>query len=326
MEAHALYELLEKYRRGNCTAEELAQLDQWYATLGAERPEGLFEAGSEKALQLTRRKLRELQAAAAPRTPVVPFWKKAMRWAAVVGGVIVLAGGIRFFLQPASRQAILAKEHRIPAGHSRHITLADGSMVVLHADSRLEYPAAFSGGTREVTLVGEAYFDIRRDTARPFIIHSGSLRTTVLGTAFNIRAYEHSPEVTVSVTRGKVKVETEQERKLLAVLTPDQQVVYNNMVATAVRQPVVADSAIQWVRKDMVFENQPFSQVAQTLSSRYHINIRFKDPELEKCLIRASFKGTEPLDVVLSVVCTIRNASYTLDDDNNILITGKGCQ
>lgn len=325
MEAHALYELLEKYRQGNCSPEELEQLERWYASLGKDRPDSLLEEGSEAAQALTGRKLQELHAALGRERRVVPFRKRILRWAAVVSGLILLAGGARYYFKPASRQSELVKEHRIPAAYSRHITLPDGSLVILHAGSRLEYPLAFNGNIRDVTLVGEAYFDIRPDTAKPFVIHSGSLRTTVLGTAFNIKAYEGSPEITVSVTRGKVKVETEQEGKLLAVLTPDQQVVYNNTGAIAVRQPVAADSAIQWVRKDMVFENLSFAAVAQAISNRYHVSIRFEDEGLATCPIRASFNGTEPLETVLSVVCGIRNASYTIEDENNIQITGKGC-
>ncbi|WP_198674095.1 FecR family protein [Chitinophaga alhagiae] len=318
---------MEKYRQGNCSPEELEQLERWYASLGAGRPDKLLEEGSEAALLLTRQKLQELHAAAGrEQAKVVPFHRRALRWAAVVGGLLLLAGGARYFFKPVSRQGELVKEHRLPAAHSRHITLPDGSLVILHADSRLDYPETFSGAIRDVTLSGEAYFDIRQDTARPFVIHSGNLRTTVLGTAFNIRAYEGSPEITVSVTRGKVKVETEHEGKLLAVLTPDQQVVYNNLVATAVRQPVVSDSVTLWVRRDMLFENMSFATVAQAISNRYRVNIRFDDPAMEACPIRASFKGTEPLETVLSVVCAIRNASYTIEDENNILITGRGCQ
>ena len=324
MEAHALYELLEKYRQGNCSPEELERLETWYASLGKDRPDSLLEEGSETAKLLAARKLEELRAALGRERRVVPFRKKLLRWAAVVSGLIVLAGGIGYYFKSGSRQSLLAKEYRIPAKHSRHITLPDGSLVILHAGSRLDYPPSF-GGIREVTLAGEAYFDIRPDTAKPFVIHSGSLRTTVLGTAFNIRAYEGSPEVTVSVTRGKVKVETEQEGRLLAVLTPDQQVVYNNLEATAVSEPVTADSAIRWVRKDMVFENLPFSAVAKAIGNRYHVDISFENEGLAACPIRASFNGTEPLETVLSVVCGIRNASYTIENENNILIKGEGC-
>lgn len=324
MEAHALYELLEKYRQGSCSPEELERLEAWYASLGKDRPDSLLEEGSDTAKLLAANKLQELRAALGRERRVVPLRRKLLRWAAVLSGLIVLAGGIRYYLKSESRQSLLAKEHGIPAAHSRHITLPDGSLVILHAGSRLEYPPSF-GGIREVTLAGEAYFDIRPDTAKPFVIHSGSLRTTVLGTAFNIRAYEGSPEVTVSVTRGKVKVETEQEGRLLAVLTPDQQVVYNDLEATAVSQPVTADSAIRWVRKDMVFENLPFAAVAKAISNRYHVSISFENEGLAACPIRASFNGTEPLETVLSVVCGIRNASYTIEDENSILITGEGC-
>ncbi|MBO9152169.1 FecR family protein [Chitinophaga sp. GCM10012297] len=326
MEAHALYELLEKYRQGACSPEELERLERWYASLGKDRPDHLLEEGSETARLLTEQKLQELHTAVGREQRVVPFRKRALRWAAVLAGLIALAGGAAYYFKPTSRQSQLAKEYRIPAAHVRHITLPDSSLVILRAGSRLEYPEVFNGGTREVTLVGEAYFDIRRDTSKTFVIHSGRLRTTVLGTAFNIKAYEGASEITVSVTRGKVKVETEHEGKLLAVLMPDQQVVYNNLEAAAIRQPVIADSAIQWVRKDMVFENLPFATVTQAIAARYHINIRFENEELASCPIRASFNGTESLETILSVVCDIRNASYIIEDENNILITGEGCQ
>lgn len=327
MDAHFLQKLLEKHRQGNCTAEELDALEQWYASLGAGRPERLMEVGSEAANLLTQQKLMELKILVSDERPkVVPFRTKALRWAAVVAGLILMAGGMYYWLKPGSRNEMLAKEHGKPASHVRHITLPDGSLVILHANSRLEYPAFFDKNVREVTLTGEAYFDIRRDTTKPFLIHSGNVRTTVLGTAFNIAAYEHANEVRVSVTRGKVKVETEDSGKLLAVLTPDQQVVYSNVKAVAVKQPVVADTVVLWVGKDMIFENQTFAGVVEMLNSRYHVNIRFENRELEQCLVRASFSGTESLEKVLSVICTIRNASFEMEDENNILISGNGCQ
>src|SRR5207248_3097180 len=110
---------------------------------------------------------------------------------------------------PASSLVLArAESYAIPVAWTRHIVLPDSSTVVLHAGSRLLFPEAFSVNTREVTLVGEAYFDIVHREAQPFIIHTGQLKTTVLGTAFNIRAYDSSQEVMVSVTKGRVRVES----------------------------------------------------------------------------------------------------------------------
>ncbi len=329
MDVHVLYELLEKYQAGKCTDEELERLDKWFASLGGERPDHLWKEGGEAASRLTQEKLQELKRRLnITPAPVISIsrWKKARRWVAMIAGAALLSGSLYYLLQPESRQQQLVKSHRRPVHHNRHITLPDGSTVVLHADSRLEYPAAFNKSTREVTLVGEAYFDIKRDTVKPFIIHSGRLRTTVLGTAFNIKAYKDAPEITVSVTRGKVKVETEDDRKLLAVLTPDQQVVYSMKDAAAQQQRVVAIVQTNWTQQDMVFENESFGEIIGVLEARYGTKIVFDNPALTECLIRASFSGKETLDEVLSVLCTVRNATYHTDKDHRIIIQGEGCK
>jgi ferric-dicitrate binding protein FerR (iron transport regulator) len=89
--------------------------------------------------------------------------------------------------------------------HRQLINLPDGSKVVLNANSKLEYPPGFSNNTREVYLDGEAYFDIAHDPGKPFIVHTGSISTRVLGTAFNINAYRSQQFVEVTVTRVKWK-------------------------------------------------------------------------------------------------------------------------
>jgi ferric-dicitrate binding protein FerR (iron transport regulator) len=254
-----------------------------------------------------------------------PAWKKAGRWAAVLAGVALLSGVLFFSLQrrlsphkqPAGRQTLAGLDH------SRYVTLPDGSKVVLHAGSHLEYPAAFSGTVREVTLSGEAYFDIQQDRSRGFVINTGSVRTTVLGTAFNIKAYPGSHQIVVSVTKGKVKVED--GPKMLAVLTPDQQIVYNIKEATMAQRQVNALDQISWTREDMVFESVPFETIAASISKRYHVNITFSNEALKQCLVRASFSGTESLEEVLTVLCTVRNATFTIEDDQHITIDGKGC-
>ena len=174
-----------------------------------------------------------------------------------------------------------------------------------------------------MTLSGEAYFDIHQDTKSSFVINTGSVKTTVLGTAFNIKAYPGSNEVIVSVTKGKVKVED--GPKMLAVLTPDQQIVYNTVASTLAQRQVNALDEISWTRSDMVFESMPFETIAGIISKRYHVNIQFNNEALKQCLVRASFSGTESLEEVLSVLCTVRNATYTIEDGQHVVIDGKGC-
>ncbi|GAA0564783.1 FecR domain-containing protein [Chitinophaga japonensis] len=332
MDPQYLLLLLEKYSTGACTPAELELLDAWYTALGKERPDQLLDPDSEAAMLLTQQKLQELRArltavpAGAPLRPVRnPLWRRMGRWAAVVAGIALVSGMTWYSWQQRRQQVALQATPQTvdKLAYSRHITLPDSSTVVLHAGSRLEYPAAFSGAERVVTLSGEAYFDIREDPAHRFVINTGRVKTTVLGTAFNIKAYPGSNEITVSVTKGKVKVEDGQQ--VLAVLTPDQQMVYNTLAATLAQKPVNALEQVNWAREDMVFESVPFEQITTAISKRYEVDIRFDNPALAQCPVRASFSGTESLEEVLTVLCTVRNATYTLLPDGDVMIHGKGC-
>lgn len=325
MDDQNLYNLLRKYSQGNCTAEELAALEAWYTALGRQLPDQVIDPESEAAQLLTRQKLLELRSRL--EQPVMlqvvrtPLWKKVFRYAAIWIGIAVALGTGYYLLRTGTHH--IDGYATAQSGFNRFITLPDGSTVILHAGSKLEFPDAFTGSSREVRLSGEAYFDIRRDSVKPFIINTGKLKTTVLGTAFNIKAYPGIPEITVSVTRGKVKVED--ARKVLAVLTPDQQIVYNTEEETASQQTVNANTKISWTTADMTFENATFETIAASLSRRYQVNIEFSNEALKQCQIRVSFTGTESLKEVLDVICQVRNATYTIENGHDVLIKGKGC-
>ena len=332
MDEQKLYLLLRKHSQGTCTAEELAALEDWYRAMGQQLPEQAITPGSEAAQQLTQQKLSELRArianagnATSLKAVKTGSWRKVLRYAALWAGVLLLGAAGYYLLNPrntGSHKSDTAYVSELK-NFNRFITLPDGSIVILHAGSKLEYPTAFTGKTREVFLSGEAYFDIKHDSLKAFIINTGKVKTTVLGTAFNIKAYPDLPEITVSVTRGKVKVED--DKAVLGVLTPDQQIVYNTKNATALQQKVNAAVKSNWTMSNMIFENVTFETIAVNLGKRYDVNIQFSNESLKQCPVTASFTGTEPLKEVLDVICQVRNATYTIENGHNVLIRGKGC-
>lgn len=206
-----------------------------------------------------------------------------------------------------------------PTSYTRNVILPDGSTVVLKAGSTLEYPPIFSGTTREVSLQGEAYFDIAPDKAKPFIIHTDEVKTTVLGTAFNIKAWPDQHTVTVSVTRGKVKVEN--KKRILAVLTINEEVQYDladvNVKKTVADRKVVTD----WTKQDMVFQNMTFSEIAKVLSKRYGVNIEIRSKDLADTEMVSSFSGTESLDVVLTILCGIYPDTHFNINNKDVVIS-----
>jgi ferric-dicitrate binding protein FerR (iron transport regulator) len=256
---------------------------------------------------------------------------RILHWWKVAAAVVVIAGGA--FVWGAARHrrerpavavvhAPAHKEAKKRVDFIRDFTLPDGTHVVLQTGGRLDYPSHFAGRVREVSLSGEAYFEVAEDVSRPFIIHTGRVRTTVLGTAFNIRALPEDKEIVVSVTAGRVKVED--NRKLLAVLTSNQQVKYQPVSAAVSRDSVNAASLVtDWTKQEMAFDGQSFEEVAEILGRRYGVDIRFKKEGLKKCSIKAFFNGTETLENVLNTLCTISNTSYSRTDENTVVLDGE---
>ena len=247
------------------------------------------------------------------------IWAKA----AAVLLLVLGAGLIYYFLTNSAEQKktpLAAANKIIPSSHSL-IKLPDGSSVLLNNNSTLDYKT-FAGNNREVVLSGEAYFDIAKDKLHPFVIRTGKLKTKVLGTAFNIRAYPEENDVTVTVTRGKVEVEMED--KTLGIITPNQQISFNKKNLSTVQQQVLADSILVWKQNDLVFDNTNFEEAAVIISNRFNVTVNFANESLKKCRFTASFLNENNIDQVLTVLCDVNNASYEKKNDT-IIIKGQGC-
>ncbi|RPE13410.1 FecR family protein [Chitinophaga lutea] len=317
-------ELLEKYKAGTCSPEELQALENWYESWkhpAAEEVEWQPEEELAQELLQDFREVRRRKDALFSGESRQTWWRAAAVLAPIIG-----IGAILWFSRPSTPAAgdnapVLAVAAKKPDS-KRFILLPDSSTVVLREGSSLKYPEQFTGSTREVTLIGEGYFDIRHQPGKPFLIHSGKVVTTVLGTAFNIKAYPDQPSVTVTVKKGKVKIEEEKGGKLLGILTPDQQIVYNPEKVETL--PVKAEETVAWLRKGMDFNAVPFEDIARQINEQYQVDIRFANEVMKQCRIRATFEGTETLDKVLFVLCTVSNASYTISG-NEVVISGEGC-
>lgn len=209
-------------------------------------------------------------------------------------------------------------EHRL-------VVLADGSKVWINANSKLSCAPTFNEERREVVLHGEAYFDIHHDPAKPFVITTGVVKTTVLGTAFNIRAFPTEKAVTVTVKRGKVRVESGDKKQ--ATITANQQVTLDMSSAKAEGTQKISvnpDSVSRWTKQDIILHEIAFGDAQELLEERYAIDIRFDNPELEKCRFTFTFFEHAGLDEVLKAICLVNGASYE-KVGQQVTIYGKGC-
>ena len=252
-----------------------------------------------------------------------------MRYAAVMLVIIGSGLGALYYHShpgakaPAALAARPAAPKTMPAEH-RYIVLSDGSKVLLNTGSHLSYPPEFNRHSREVQLVGEAYFDIHSDSKRPFIVHAGKVRTVVLGTAFDIKAFPGQKNVVVTVTHGKVRVENAQ--RTLGVLTRNEQLTVDDKAEQAGKQLVKTEEVMSWKAEDVLFDDMPVSEAVAELQKRFGIGIRLQNPDLGNCRVTASFLHHETPEEIIKVLCGINRMQYRMETNNNIVLTGEGCR
>ncbi len=200
--------------------------------------------------------------------------------------------------------------------------LPDGSSVLMNDGSELSYlPGSFESGSREVALTGEAYFDIAHDPEKPFLVHTGSIITRVLGTAFNVSAKQK--EVVVTVTRGLVEVGGSD--RVYAQIRPDEQIIVDTETQQYNTVLLSAEEEIAWKKTCLVFDNIDLEEAGRLVGEHYGVALAFTHAEAMKCRITASFLNEEDLGTVLRIISEMIGASYTIEGDK-ALITGGSCE
>jgi transmembrane sensor len=234
----------------------------------------------------------------------------------MVASLIFLMGLSCFFY--LSFVKTISKEYATKLGEHAKITLSDGTQIWLNAGSHLKYPIKFKGGTREVYLTGEAFFDVAKDKQHPFIIHTDKMDTKVLGTSFNVQAYPDHATQEVSVLTGRVNVKSTVTEENVYV-TPGQKVVFkskNNKIQAFTDIPV--NSISLWRKNIIVFEDAPLPEVIATINRNYNVAIQIENKNLNSLKISAYFKEL-PVNQVVALVCNIINANYKIEAGTYII-------
>lgn len=246
-------------------------------------------------------------------------------WYKIAGVAAIMLISLSVYLNwPQLQHGILSSELSTIATKThqkKQITLPDGTQVWLNEGSELRYSKNFNGKERSVYLSGEAYFDVHHDENKPFLIHTGKVLTTVLGTAFNIK--ENNQTLEVTVTRGKVKVED--GGKLLSVLSRNQQLSVNLSDRSATEKMVDAKTVIAWQDTDLLFDDITFAEAVTQLQQRYKVRITFSNDQLKNCRFTGAALDGDQLEKVLKVICAFNNATWQTKADGSIIIDGRGC-
>ena len=219
-------------------------------------------------------------------------------------------------------------------GSKTQVTLPDGSKVILNADSKLSYPDNFMGDTREVTLEGEAFFDVTKNKKKPFIIHSKTMDIKVLGTVFNIRAYPSENLTEASLISGSIEVILKTRTNEKIFLKPNEKITVFNISEgkqmpnttenkyTEIALPLIsvnklnfdnADnqvSEIAWTQNKLIFNNESLGNIVQLLQRWYGLEIRIETNELKDINFTGRFYS-ESISQVLEALQLTHKFNYS---------------
>ncbi|MGV8095758.1 MAG: FecR family protein [Mangrovibacterium sp.] len=227
-----------------------------------------------------------------------PFFLKLQRVAAVLFIPLLLAFVTYLFFDTRKNGDEAYAEIRSPLSGKTYFVLPDGSRGFLNNGSVLKYPLTFRDN-RKVSLTGEAYFDIIA-TGSPFHVLTQTLDVKVMGTIFNVSAYEEDQEEEIILQSGKVQVSTSDGREL-AILSPDQQLIFGKGSQKFQLKHVDASQFTAWTEGKLVFRNEGLNEVVKRLSRWYNADFEISDPELKGFAFHATFMD-EPLDEVLKLL------------------------
>lgn len=199
-----------------------------------------------------------------------------------------------------------------PMGMRSSVVLSDGTKVILNAGTTLSYPAAFVSGQREVKVNGEAFFEVSHDKEHPFIVSAENVKVKVLGTKFNVKAYDDDDNIEVTLAEGKVGVGL--DTKNLIQIMPGQQIKYMKASHRFIKREVRLQS-YTWVCGKFYFTNYPLEKIAKQLERSFNVRIQILGDDLRKAAFTGDFVRGENIDQILRVMTANRPIRYEIEGD-----------
>ncbi|WP_106831305.1 FecR family protein [Parabacteroides pacaensis] len=197
-------------------------------------------------------------------------------------------------------------------GERSKIYMPDGSTVWVNACSSITYDHTFGIAERIVDMKGEAYFEVKKDKTRPFLVRTDKFTFRVTGTSFNVYSFEGEDEISIALIEGSVIVEHAAGKELLK---PGEMFIYNKCHETTERKKITPGSCISWRYGEMFFDEITFEDLAHRLERNFNVKFKFERSAIKEETLNGSFHKTESLETVLKVIGTSIPIKYIIDKD-----------
>jgi ferric-dicitrate binding protein FerR (iron transport regulator) len=230
-------------------------------------------------------------------------------------------------------------------GSKTNLLLPDGTKVWLNAGSSITYDSSYDKQIREVVLSGEGYFDVVKNKEKPFIIHAAKINIKVLGTQFNVKSYPSDNTTEASLIRGSIEVTFRDKPDKKVILKPNQKIVIDNERNTGDVSSTIQQASLKktheipgvdvknltyehstgtiietsWVENKLIFQDEPFEDIARQLERWYGVTITFKTSHLKQERLTGSFRN-ETVRQALDALKFTAPFNYSMEDNNNVTI------
>ena len=312
--------LFSDYLKGKLNKQDERLLQTWYDDFGEsdQHVPGLENPQNEQLLQ------REMYANVNARISVNEEKKgSSYSWLKIAASILVfvLAGifAKQYFMKtPKHNRDISFHTYSTTDKQIKKILLPDSSVITLNANSKIRVPAVFAKDKRDFILEeGEAFFNVKRDVSRPFIITALALKIRVLGTSFNINSYKSNRNIKVTVTSGKVRVSNGEE--VLKDLIAHQQLAFNKDNGDYKFSTVADDEFSDWRNGNVVLKDANFEELAQAVQNMYGLKIKCINPNKDKYRYNITLRSDKTDEQILKLICAINDNQFKTYE-NEIII------
>jgi len=239
------------------------------------------------------------------------------RIAAVLLVGLIIGLGITYGTRMFYNRQIIAWDQPVD------VILEDGTLITINRDSRIRFKKKFASDERKVFLKGEAWFDVARDTASPFVIDAGSALVEVLGTSFNVNAYRENPVVEITVESGVVALTSKQEKQEQIVLKAGNSGKYNRQRKELELIQTSDPNQISWKTRDLYFDGSSLQEVVDLINQVYDAHLVISNKALASCPITVTFKD-QSLEAILNVLESTLDLKI-IQEGNQFRLEGSGC-
>jgi ferric-dicitrate binding protein FerR (iron transport regulator) len=346
MSQERFYQLVSRKMAGEATIQELEELEQLLSTnaewkeflknlttpfvipqMDHREADGFYAVHATKMQILNEGMNPESQLEKVPIVRSV-FSNAKIAWFSVAAAVVVATLiGFLSLQNNAPHSKPITNEVVSKKGSRSTIKLPDGTKVWLNSDSKLTYAHDFSGSLREVSLEGEGFFDVVKDSSRPFIIHTEKINIRVLGTAFNVKSYAQDDLVETALIRGKIEVTYNDRPMEKIILQPNEKLIIRknqdskktsaesmpkiqltNLVATD--DHVILETA--WLENKFIFSNESLKNISHMLARRFDVEFEFKDDEVQNYTYTGVFER-ESLEKIMELISISESINYKIN-------------